>query len=111
MYREHFVQAGEGEHAENRVTGTAEFECAFMLLHSLQTTDQDCEPGRVHELDIFEVDEQPVPAFTDLLCDLILESGRGVNINFTLDRNDRPIMASLYVHYKIDGCTSPSTFA
>src|SRR5438309_699284 len=94
-------QAGDLEHLQNPALGADQRQVAVMAEDPLEPTDEDAEPGRVEELDALEVDQDRALTLVDQLDELLAELRCGVDVDFSLYRQDGPAVAFLDVKPKI----------
>src|SRR5205085_11412261 len=82
-------QPGDLEHLEDAALCAHEEEVAIVAAQPLETTDEHAQPGGVEEVDAFEVDDDAVLALADQLDQLLPETRRGVDVDFSLHGQHR----------------------
>jgi hypothetical protein len=104
--REDLVETRDREDLERRTIGAGEHETPPALVHPLERSDERAEPARVEEPDLLEVDHDADVALLDELHDLLAEPGRRVEVDLSLDVDDRPVADLASFQDEFDGCTS-----
>jgi hypothetical protein len=87
MDREDAVEPGDLEDLRDVSVAADEREPAVLDSQALDAADEDAERGRVDERRLREVDDDVLRAVRDHLEQLLLELGRGVEVDLAAERD------------------------
>src|SRR6478609_4903488 len=100
---EHLVEPGDPEDTQDAVVRAHDPQPAGVVADELQAPDQDPEAGRVEERDVVEVDDEPGAPGSDLLVEDGAQLGRGVDVDFSGDRDDADVVLARRGHGQLHG--------
>src|SRR5262249_54858433 len=93
--REHAVEAGDLEDLRDVPVATDQGELAVVRAQPLDAPDEDAERRRIDEGRAAEVDDDLLAALADDLQQLLLELGRGVQVDLAGQRDHVRVAAQL----------------
>src|SRR4051812_48700241 len=95
MDREDAVEAGDLEDLRDVAVAADERKLTLVRAEALYATDEHAERGRVDEGRVAEVDDDVATTLVDHLEQLLLELGRGVEVDLTRQGDHVLVVAQL----------------